>query len=408
MVIIPRMAEPGVHLLVASFNHVGIEARVTDISDNRTLELGAQYTSGDECLPARITLGDFMKVLKDTNTNLSRLVLFMPLADGPCRFGQYAPYLRQVLDKIGYTQVKILSPSTEDGYIGLGKEIATKFMRTAWRGAIVADILQKLLLMYRPYELIPNDTETTYNYCVDYMCKTIVDSSQKSGEQLNEIRNALIVCRDHFRDTRITNRDRPIVGIVGEIYCRMNTFSNQDTIKVLESLGCEVWLCGFREWVQYVNEMELQCLRLKGKLCSWRAFISCLRTYFQGYDESRLFSVVAADFKDRKDPHISKVLKSAEPYLPASGASGEMVLNVGNVVCLADEGVSGIIDISPFTCMNGIVSEAMYPRISKDLGGLPIRSLYFDGAPVDLEAELGVFVEMVKRFKGLKEKEIKI
>jgi len=40
MVIIPRMTEPGVHLLVASFNHVGIEARVTDISDSKTLEIG--------------------------------------------------------------------------------------------------------------------------------------------------------------------------------------------------------------------------------------------------------------------------------------------------------------------------------------------------------------------------------
>jgi len=93
-----------------------------------------------------------------------------------------------------------------------------------------------------------------------------------------------------------------------------------------------------------------------------------IKNLLQGYDESRLLSVVAADFKDRKDPHISKVLKGAEPYLPPKGASGEMVLNVGNVACLANEGVSGIVDISPFTCMNGIVSEAMYPRMSKDLG----------------------------------------
>lgn len=366
MILIPRMAEPGVHLLVASFNHVGIEARVTDTSNNRSLEIGNKFSNGDECLPARITIGDFMKVLKDQDTNLSKLVLFMPLADGPCRFGQYAPYLRHVLDEIGYTQVKILSPSTEDGYAGLGKEIATKFMRTAWRGAIVADILQKLLLSYRPYEIISNETEGVYNWAVDYMCKEMITSSQLAGKQLNDLRRALIVCRDKFRRIKTTTRNKPIVGIVGEIYCRLNTFSNQDTIKVLETLGCEVWLCGFREWVQYVNEMELQCLRLKGKLCSWRALISCLRTYFQGYDEHRLFSVVAADFKDRKDPHISKVLKGAEPYLPSKGASGEMVLNVGNVVCLANEGVSGIVDISPFTCMNGIVSEAMYPRMSKD------------------------------------------
>ena len=58
------------------------------------------------------------------------------------------------------------------------------------------------------------------------------------------------------------------------------------------------------------------------------------------------------------------------PYLPREGAFGEMVLNVGKVVYLAKKGAAGIIDISPFTCMNGIVCEAIYPRISRDLGGI--------------------------------------
>ena len=73
------------------------------------------------------------------------------------------------------------------------------------------------------------------------------------------------------------------------------------------------------------------------------------------------------------------MLDAAEPYLPVDGAFGEMVLNVGKAVCLAQYGVDGIIDISPFTCMNGIVSEAIYPRLSRDLGGIPIRTFYFDG-----------------------------
>jgi len=39
-----------------------------------------------------------------------------------------------------------------------------------------------------------------------------------------------------------------------------------------------------------------------------------------------------------------------------------MVLNVGKAVYLAKKGAAGIIDISPFTCMNGIVCEAIYPN----------------------------------------------
>ena len=45
-------------------------------------------------------------------------------------------------------------------------------------------------------------------------------------------------------------------------------------------------------------------------------------------------------------------------HLPATGALGEMTLSVGKAVYLYEKGADGVIDISPFTCMNGITSEA--------------------------------------------------
>jgi predicted nucleotide-binding protein (sugar kinase/HSP70/actin superfamily) len=79
-----------------------------------------------------------------------------------------------------------------------------------------------------------------------------------------------------------------------------------------------------------------------------------------------------------------------------------MVLNVGRAIRLADRGVDGIIDISPFTCMNGIVCEAIYPRVSRDLDGLPIRTLYFDGTPQDLEGDLGVYLDLARSYQQRK------
>ena len=93
------------------------------------------------------------------------------------------------------------------------------------------------------------------------------------------------------------------------------------------------------------------------------------------------------------------MLECARPYLPREGAFGEMVLNVGKVVYLAKKGAAGIIDISPFTCMNGIVCEAIYPRISRDLGGLPIRNFYFDGTQADLDRDLGVYMELARTYR---------
>src|ERR1022692_3737841 len=88
--------------------------------------------------------------------------------------------------------------------------------------------------------------------------------------------------------------------------------------------------------------------------------------------------------------------------LPREGAFGEMVLNVGKVVYLARKGADGIIDISPFTCMNGIVCEAIYPKLSRDLGGIPIRNFYFDGTQSDLDRDLGVYLELARGYQQRK------
>jgi predicted nucleotide-binding protein (sugar kinase/HSP70/actin superfamily) len=404
-VIIPRMADGSVRLLVAAFRAVGIEAESTPPSDSRTLELGARYTSGDECFPAKVTIGDFMKLLEERKSDLAESMLFMPLADGPCRYGQYAPYLRSILDKHGYRQVRILSPNCDDGYADLGA-LARPFMRTAWRAAIVGDILTKILLMTRPYETIYGLTDKIYCASVEKLAAVIEAAPLSPRSQLRTICDELRACQNRFAAIPVDHREsKPLIGIVGEIFCRMNSFSNQNVIQKLEEYGAEVWPAGFGEWVWYANTEELRFLQLRGQRWSLRFWNARLRCYIQRRDENALLEPFLADFRCRPDPHIEEILSAAQPYLPPDGAIGEMVLNVGTVPCLARRNIDGVIDIGPFTCMNSIVCEALYPRISRDLGGLPVRSLYFDGMPVDLGMELGIFMEISRAHKRRRTKD---
>src|ERR1019366_3376113 len=283
-VIIPRMADGSVQLLAAAFRAVGIEAEVTPPSDAHTLELGACYTSGDECFPAKVTLGDFLKVLKHPGNDPAGIVLFLPLADGPCRYGQYAPYLRSVLNKSGYRQVRILSPNCDDGYASLGR-LAKPFFRTAWRAAVAGDILTKCLLMTRPYELKRGAADEAYRKAVANLSRVIATAPLSPGPQLRAIRNELTACRDRFRGVGVGLRTgRPLIGIVGEIFCRMNSFSNQDLIRRLEEYGAEAWLAGFGEWVWYADAEELRILALRGRRLSWRSWMARLRWSIQRRD----------------------------------------------------------------------------------------------------------------------------
>jgi predicted nucleotide-binding protein (sugar kinase/HSP70/actin superfamily) len=75
---------------------------------------------------------------------------------------------------------------------------------------------------------------------------------------------------------------------------------------------------------------------------------------------------------------------------------------VGKAAYLAKHGADGIIDISPFTCMNGIVTEAVYPKLSKAYGGIPIRNFYFDGTQADLDRDLGIYMELARSYREKK------
>jgi predicted nucleotide-binding protein (sugar kinase/HSP70/actin superfamily) len=395
---IPPMAYGSARAFASAFRAIGLDAALTPPSDHRTRELGARYTSGDECYPAKVTVGDFMKVLQEPGTDPSRVALFMPTAQGPCRFGQYAPYLRHVLDTNGYGEVEIVSPSSRNAYTGLGK-LAGPFVRTGWRALLCADLLQKLLLMRRPYEERRGDAEAVYTECLDDLCRTLEQTPAEPGVQLQALREAMVRSRARFWKLALRRGERqPLIGIVGEIFCRLNTFSNENLVECLEGYGAEAWVSDLVEWIWYTNSEHFRKLKLAGRICTAEAFGAWVQKRVQKRDEHVLADVFREDFAGREEPDIYEILECARPYLPREGAFGEMVLNIGKVVYLAKKGAAGIIDISPFTCMNGIVCEAIYPRVSRDLGGIPIRNFYFDGTQSDLDRDLGVYMELARGF----------
>jgi len=399
---IPPMAYGSGRTFAAAFRAIGLEADITPPSDHLTRELGARYTSGDECYPAKVTVGDFMKLLQQPGVDPSRVILFMPTADGPCRFGQYAPYLQRILAANGFPQTEVLSPTSSNAYAGLG-ELARPFIRTGWRALLAADILQKLLLKHRPHEVQPGQTQAVYEQCLEDVCRTIERSPIDPPLQLRALRDALVRSRDRFRAIPI-RRDpsAPLIGIVGEIFCRLHTFSNENLIERLEGYGAEAWLSDITEWVWYTNAEQFRKLRLTGRLLSKAGLAAWIRKHIQHRDEQVLLEPFREDFAGYEEPEVAELLECARPYLPPGGAMGEMVLSVGKAVYLAQKGVDGIIDISPFTCMNGIVCEAVYPRVSRDAGGIPIRNFYFDGTQSDLDRDLGVYLELARSYQRRK------
>jgi predicted nucleotide-binding protein (sugar kinase/HSP70/actin superfamily) len=398
-VYIPRMPDGSSLAFAHVFRWLGIDAERTPPSNERTRELGRRVSNGDECYPAIVTVGDFLRVIEQPGIDPKRTVFFMPTAEGPCRFGQYAPYLRKVLNDAGWADVQVLSPTSDNGYADLG-DLGGPFMRGAWRALVGGDVLSRALLKTRPYETATGAADAAFEESLQDYCTTLEHSCAEPACQMRSLVESLHRARERFRRVPAHyDPDVPMIGVVGEIFCRLNTFSNEDLVRRLEGFGAEAQLSHIAEWVAYTNADHARKLRLRGKRFSLEMLAQKIRSHVQLSDEHALTAPFHEDFAGYEEPDVQEVLDLAWPYLPSNGALGEMVLSVGKAAYLAQHGADGIIDISPFTCMNGIVTESIYPKLSKDLGGIPIRTFYFDGTQSDLDRDLGIYLELARSYR---------
>ena len=402
---IPQMAYEGAKAMAAAMRSVGIDARISPFSDEHTLELGAKYTSGDECYPEQITLGNLLKITEEPDFDPKKVALFMPSAGGPCRFGQYAGFADMIMRDLGYEDVLILSPTSTNSYDEVG-ENSRELLKTAWVALVAGDILRNLLHRTRPYETNTGDAEEAYEVSLDEICAVLEKPDISHKKRMAELIEVLKVIRKRFRSIPANyDPEFPLIGVVGEIFCRHNNFSNGNLIKVIESFGAEAWLAGIGEWVWYTNFDQLARLRKEGKRFSMEMAIAKLKNHIQRKYEHALTNIFHEDFEGYEEPEDVKiVLDNSLPYLPAYGCLGEMVLSIGGAIYMYEKGVDGIADISPFTCMNGIASEAVYPHVSRDHDNLPVRTFYFDGTQSDLERDVGIFIELARNYKRKKTK----
>jgi predicted nucleotide-binding protein (sugar kinase/HSP70/actin superfamily) len=399
----PHMPYGGSYMLSAALRSLGIEAWPVPDSDERTMELAGRVTSGDECYPQKIVVGDFLRMLEEGDPD--KLAFLLPTANGPCRFGQYNHLVRRTLDDMGYRQVPIMTITSSDGYRSIG-EYGNDLVRTGWRAVLAQDILMKMLLKTRPYEVQKGSTDAVYHESLVDVGKAIELQAVTHAQRLTATKTALERSLARFRSVEAAyDRSRPLIGVVGEIFCRNNTFSNMDIIRVVEQHGGECWLSDVGEWIWYTDDEQRRRFVADGKRFSKASMVRSIKSGIQRRDEEALYEPFKDEFAGYEEPHdIREVLDYSWPYLPYTGALGEMVLTTGKAIYLYHKGADGIIDISPFTCMNGIVTEAVFPALQHDHDHIPVRSFYFDGTATDLERDVGIFLELARTYRRRKKK----
>jgi predicted CoA-substrate-specific enzyme activase len=388
--LIPYMCDHA-QLFAAALRNCGLDSEVLGETDERSLEIGRRLTGGRECYPAVLTTGDIVRELEKPGTDPNKISFFMPTAGGPCRFGQYQRLHQQILQNIGYGDVMIYSPTSDDAYSSF-PQIDKTFRRLAWRGFVATDYMRKFLLRTRPYEKTKGEADKAYGHFLDLA----VNDVELGGKNLPEILRDSFDANSDILDKSLERNPR--VGVIGEIYIRNNRYANNDLVAKLESVGLEVDLSTMCEWIYYTTE------EVKGdswRKRAWKEFLGAsLQDIFQHKDEHWIISPILEDLDGHRERPIKDILNLVEPYLPIS-VGGEAMPAMGKAIDMIKHGCSGIANTLPFTCMPGNIINAISTSIVRDHGGFPWLNMAYEGIGGENDlVRIGAFAESVRAWKG--------
>ncbi len=377
--LIPEMNRTGCRLLAASFRGFNVDARV--IPTGKGLDLGKEYTSGKECYPCIITIGDILSFLYDekkrlgNNFNPEDYTYFMPAASGPCRFGMYNQYHRMVLDSIpSFTKTEITSLSSDDGYSLAGvidKRDILQVRKIGFLSVVTGDILDRLLWKIRPYERSSGMADKFIDKAICSMERAF--ERYGSDRNINGVLKRLDTIIEEGR--LIMDPDippKPKIGIVGEIYLRSHTVANQNLIKMLEAYGAEVVNASITEWVNYTAYDALKKAKTDFirnlKEHDYDNILFCLKEiirfglvfFYQERIQKHVYRrarKLIGITEDHATGHMEEILTKEDLFSFDIGT--EACLSIPAAIEYARHGFDGVVNVYPLTCMPSTITSAI-------------------------------------------------
>jgi predicted nucleotide-binding protein (sugar kinase/HSP70/actin superfamily) len=386
---IPYMADHA-YVVAAAMRYHDIPAEVLPPPDRGSMDIGLQLCGGRECFPCFTCLGDVIRKAREPGFDPSSAAIYLPTSPGPCRFGQYGPLLRDLLEQQGVWGLEILGPNAANSYQGFG-ENPGELRKLAAKGLIAADLLSRLLHEIRPYELEAGSTDEAYRESLGW----IVQATESGDSSALVATMHRVAAR--FAAVRCDRTvDRPLVGIVGEIYVRWNAFTNRELFRQIEALGGEVLVATMTEMLYFTN------FRMKAVAKVAGAYGDVLRATivdaWQRHWERKLHHPVAHLLRRPEEAPLEQMARAIAPYYdPALGT--EAVLSMGRAIEYARGGAHGIINVLPFSCMPGVIVTGMAPRLRKDLDHIPWLDIPYDAQKeTNIRTRLEAFMHQVTQY----------
>ncbi len=362
-VLVPYFADHA-YTFSGLFRLKGHDARVLPLPGAEARTLGERHSLGKECHAFSMIAGDLLRVAAEENRG--ERVFYFPGTSIPCLLHEYGRGMEALLRELGIEGVRVSSPSGAELVDAFGIEALDKL----YVGILAIELLVKAACQTRPYELEKGRTDEVHRGNL-----LRIEEAVASGD----VYDALAASLHALGEVPVAAvRDRPVVGIAGDVYTKVNPAANDDLVRWLEEQGLEVWPSPFqidlldfgisRRLYRSVASLDRAGLLVNGAVALRRAV-----------DVLRVRSVVGSRVARREEPGYLEMKRLAGPYMP-NETHELLFVNVAKIVDFARGGADGIVNAICFGCMVGNASAAVIERIRRDFDDVPIVTAVYSGA----------------------------
>ena len=402
-ILLSSMGKLSAELLAAITRSSGINTEAMPIPDTYTLQLARNHASGKECVPSHLVLGSALKYFSSDKYRKDEIyMLFIPTTTGPCRTGQYFVFFENIFKDLRLENVVIFSLDSDNSYNELGAE----FSKYAWWGLVIGDYMK--------------DLETSLKTCAADQAKAMITYDKLWHRMISvaeqDVTKILPVLKEISGDiANIPLKKKmekcPKVLIVGEIYVRRDDFAVGELIQHLSKHGIIGKVSSVAEWVYYCDFVRHYELKKRLSLLPWyrrvlaEEFIDLIKwniehAYKHNAEKNIRETLALTDLIPDSPHNMEEIMKNTEKYFVSQELFSEISISSGVAATAMMNGYSGIVNISPFSCLIGRVIEGVLTPWAREQK-YPIISIEIDGnlLPPNVLNKLEIFMLNVLRFR---------
>jgi predicted CoA-substrate-specific enzyme activase len=356
-ILAPQMAPIHFEFIENAFQSEGYNLQILkDVSEN-TVTMGLKYVHNDACYPSIIIVGQIMEAINSNKYNTDKLAVIISQTGGGCRATNYIAFIRKALKDANMGHIPVISLNAGGLEKNSGFKLKPNLLVKLTMSLIYGDLLSKVVLKTRPYEVIKGSVDKLYSKWKKISLDSLVSSKMSIFK--NNIRNII----NEFDEIELNDIKKPKVGIVGEILVKFHPSANNNIIEFLETEGAEVVVPGLTDFMLYSSYNAV----IRKKMLYESNFKSIMGKIAINY-----FEYFRKDMKEALNKsnrftaplNIETLAKKASEILSLGHQSGEGWFLTSEMLELIESDVNNIACIQPFACLpNHITGKAMIKKI---------------------------------------------